>query len=732
MATYTPNNNLKKPAGIDYVLVSDFNSNSDKLDAVLGNKANLTTTDKTNLVLAINEVNANASHPPYIGEDNHWYVWNALLSEYEDSGIDAGSAYCHIKWSATEPDDDTDMKETPNAYIGIYTGPNATAPTAYTAYTWYRYKGETGNQGEPGTGNNWYVGTAITGTSDTPTAYATGIANALVGDIYMNSGALPNTGRVYVCSLGGDAPMALWVYSHSLYGSGEAMLASEYAEGPGVVKDSAKFGGQLPSYYAVATDVPSAAFINVKDYGAFGDGITDDAAAIQAIVDNATDYTILMFPSGDYIMGTTLVLKENTPIIGVGNTSRIKAADNAELLELILLPERHDRQNYSFSIRDILIDGNKANSGVTGYALHINNCWKATLENVVVIYSGGSGIVWEGNEDVGTSTCYMVNCHVYGCDGYGVYFDGFCGDMHVYGGDFGYNYYENISFGCYGSSVEAATIWGCRNSDGISISNVGAHINACRIEGSFKNGVTIGASFATISNNKIYSNSMEGNRLWNGIEILASSMMEGIDIVGNRISSSFSSGNGVHLHAIKFQNDYQHRYCSVLGNSMLLSGNGTIDNTNDIVANLAKSDVADYSWIGTNVLATLSVNQSISAATVTKLLFDTKAFDGFDDFNISNSTFTVKQSGMYTFDLTVFLSNAETENSATLYIDINNGTLVYVLDDMANNEAFITLKNSITLYCYKGWEIFFKVYSAAAITATGGATASRLGIKLSR
>lgn len=39
MATYTPNLNLKKPAGTDHVLVSDFNANADLLDAAIGAQA---------------------------------------------------------------------------------------------------------------------------------------------------------------------------------------------------------------------------------------------------------------------------------------------------------------------------------------------------------------------------------------------------------------------------------------------------------------------------------------------------------------------------------------------------------------------------------------------------------------------------------------------------------------------------------------------------------------------
>ena len=56
-------------------------------------------------------------------------------------------------------------------------------------------------------------GSAITGTSTTPTAYATGIASALAGDLYLYTGSdNANIGNVYTCTQGGDASTALWAY----------------------------------------------------------------------------------------------------------------------------------------------------------------------------------------------------------------------------------------------------------------------------------------------------------------------------------------------------------------------------------------------------------------------------------------------------------------------------------------------------------------------------------------
>ena len=47
---------------------------------------------------------------------------------------------------------------------------------------------------------------------------------------------------------------------------------------------------------------------NVKDYGATGDGTTDDAAAIQLAIDDATDGGTIYFPPGDYMVSATISL----------------------------------------------------------------------------------------------------------------------------------------------------------------------------------------------------------------------------------------------------------------------------------------------------------------------------------------------------------------------------------------------------------------------------------------
>ena len=122
-------------------------------------------------------------------------------------------------------------------------------------------KGDKGDQGDPGTGNNWYVGNAIDGTSTTPTVYATGILEALVGDMYLNSNVLVDTylGNVYRCVTAGDQTTAEWIYVCSIRGASGAgtgdMTKAQYdPTNSGSVVDSQKLGGHAPSYFQVETN----------------------------------------------------------------------------------------------------------------------------------------------------------------------------------------------------------------------------------------------------------------------------------------------------------------------------------------------------------------------------------------------------------------------------------------------------------------------------------------------
>lgn len=59
-------------------------------------------------------------------------------------------------------------------------------------------------------------------------------------------------------------------------------------------------------------------FVNVKECGAVGDGVTDDAAAITAAIAALNDYDVLYFPAGTYLCSSSLTIDKPIEIFGDG------------------------------------------------------------------------------------------------------------------------------------------------------------------------------------------------------------------------------------------------------------------------------------------------------------------------------------------------------------------------------------------------------------------------------
>lgn len=82
----------------------------------------------------------------------------------------------------------------------------------------------------------------------------------------------------------------------------------------------------------VSYSMIAGAYVNVLDFGASGDGITDDTAAIQAAFDHAkdNDNSTVFLPAGEYVVSSPLIVEADTAgfkgtvnIIGVGADASI-------------------------------------------------------------------------------------------------------------------------------------------------------------------------------------------------------------------------------------------------------------------------------------------------------------------------------------------------------------------------------------------------------------------------
>lgn len=92
-------------------------------------------------------------------------------------GADGKTSYIHIKYSPVPIPKDSQITDTPNAYIGVYTDYNPNDSNKASAYTWSKWQGEDGAQGVQGPkgtdGKTSYIHFAYANSADGKTNFST-------------------------------------------------------------------------------------------------------------------------------------------------------------------------------------------------------------------------------------------------------------------------------------------------------------------------------------------------------------------------------------------------------------------------------------------------------------------------------------------------------------------------------------------------------------------------------
>jgi hypothetical protein len=175
----------------------------------------------------------------------------------------------------------------------------------------------------------------------------------------------------------------------------------------GVVTAGPAIAAAAKAYGAKGPGPAGHSAFNVREYGAAGDGDTDDTAKIQAAIDAArATGGIVFFPPGTYSTGR-LILYSRVHLRGSGvdaTVLRLRPGADSAILESegfsTLTGTRSDGGITTFSVRDLTLDGNKAHNRAGGYGMRVYG-YGYELTEIVVFNCGGDGIVSEWGPTAG-------------------------------------------------------------------------------------------------------------------------------------------------------------------------------------------------------------------------------------------------------------------------------------------------------------------------------------------
>lgn len=157
--------------------------------------------------------------------------------------------------------------------------------------------------------------------------------------------------------------------------------------------------------------LPQIVYINVKDYGAQGDGITDDTNSIQSAIAAAAGL-VVWFPPGTYLCNTLITMSSDFVTLAAINgtaTLKKKAGATPSILRLT--------GNFC-TIQDLQFDGNNVVSG--------NSCLEVPgtfnkIKRCFITKATGHGIVMDGSIGAGSaSNNWIEDCYIHGNAGVGI------------------------------------------------------------------------------------------------------------------------------------------------------------------------------------------------------------------------------------------------------------------------------------------------------------------------
>ncbi len=183
-----------------------------------------------------------------------------------------------------------------------------------------------------------------------------------------------------------------------------------------------------------AEDGASSRTVNVRDFGAVGDGVTDDTSAMLGAIAELRNGDTLYIPAGRYLIreyGDRDILlvsgkKDLKVVMEDGATLQLDTVED----DALPLGNRHHVFHF-YQCQNLTVTGGTiigdrmnytGNAHVDqGYGIRLSDCRGVTVQDVEIAYFRGDGIMVfsrDTDENGIRQRCYDVtidHCHIYGC-----------------------------------------------------------------------------------------------------------------------------------------------------------------------------------------------------------------------------------------------------------------------------------------------------------------------------
>ena len=136
-------------------------------------------------------------------------------------------------------------------------------------------------------------------------------------------------------------------------------------------------------------------WINVRDYGALGNGAADDTSAIQAAINAAAAGGIVLFPTGTYNVSSTINVADGVSLIGECGNAAFPEVDSIAVSRLLWIGASGGTllsiavPGWGGGMEAIVLDGN---AGLAGVCLRVNSINGGVFKKVTCQF-GGTGLL---------------------------------------------------------------------------------------------------------------------------------------------------------------------------------------------------------------------------------------------------------------------------------------------------------------------------------------------------